>query len=96
MRNVWAALVRIVVFHEVCRILLRLFKMAMINVLIYIVLKILYSLVFVQKSLFAITADINKISKSAESDIALILNVLSEKVNSFSVNLFSLRNKKYC
>ena len=43
--------------------------MAMIDALVYVVLKILHDLVFVQKSL-QITTFIIKFSKSAQSDIA--------------------------
>ena len=45
--------IRVLVFHGVWRNLQGLCKMALINVLAFLVLKILHNLVFVQKPLFA-------------------------------------------
>ena len=70
---------RVVAFHEVCRSLLGLSKVSMINILLFVVFNILHNLVFVQKNLcLQITADISKISESVQGDVASILNVLSE------------------
>ena len=53
--------------------------MALINVLIFVVLKTFHNLVFMQKS-----ADISMISKRIQGNIAFILNVLSGTVNVFA------------
>ena len=57
--------------------------MTLINVFVFIALKILHSLAFVQKSLFSNSADICKIPKIIPGSIVFILNVLSAKVNVF-------------
>ena len=57
--------------------------MALTNVLVFAVLKIFHNLVFVQNIFFALLANASKISKVVQSDIAFILNVLSETVNVF-------------
>ena len=44
---------KVVVFHGVCRSLLGLSQMTLINVLVFLVFKILNNLILVQKSLFA-------------------------------------------
>ena len=63
---------------DFCRILLELFRMALVNLVTFLVLKILDNLFFLQNSLIQITADVNKISKTVQDDLAVILNVLSE------------------
>ena len=57
--------------------------MALTNVLVFAVLKIFHNLVFVQHIFFALLANASKILKVVQSDIAFILNVLSETVNVF-------------
>ena len=74
---------RVVVCHGVCRNSNELSKMALINVLAFVVLKILLNLVFVLTPLL-VTADVSKFSKSVRSNIAFILNILSETVNVFA------------
>ena len=63
--------------------------MAFIKVLEFVVFKILHNLVFVKNLCLQITADVSKILKSAKGDVVFILNVLSETVNIFCVNLLS-------
>ena len=63
--------------------------MAFIKVLEFVVFKILHNLVFVRNLYLQITADVSKILKSAKGDVVFILNVLSETVNIFCVNLLS-------
>ena len=59
--------------------------MALINVLVFKVLKILHDLLFAQISLFANNFCRNQdFEKSAQADIAFILNELSEMVNCFA------------
>ena len=52
--------------------------MALVNLVTFLVLKILDNLFFLQNSLIQITADVNKISKTVQDDLTVILNVLSE------------------
>ena len=56
--------------------------MVLINVLVFVVLKILHNPVFVQNSFFASNCWRKQNSKSTQGDIAL--NVLSETVNIFA------------
>ena len=63
--------------------------MAFIKVLEFVVFKILHNLVFVKNLCLQITVDVSKILKSAKGDVVFILNVLSETVNIFCVNLLS-------
>ena len=74
---------RVVVCYGVCRNSNELSKMALINVLAFVVLKMLLNLVFVLTPLF-VTADVSKVSKSVQSNIVFILNVLSGIVNVFA------------
>ena len=74
---------RVVVCYGVCRNSNELSKMALIKVLAFVVLKILLNLVFVLTPLF-VTADVSKVSKSVQSNIVFILNVLSGIVNVFA------------
>ena len=53
--------------------------MVLINVLVFVVLKILHNLVFVLQ----ITTYVSKSSKSVHADFTFILNALSETVNVF-------------
>ena len=52
--------------------------MALVNLVTFLVLKILDNLFFLQNSLIQITADINKIPKTVQADLTFILIVLSE------------------
>ena len=81
---------RAVIFHGFCRDLWGISQMDLINVLIYVVLKILYNFVFVEKSLFA---DISKISESVEADITFVLNLLLETANVFAWIYYVLQIK---
>ena len=58
--------------------------MTFINFLGFAVLKILHKLNFVQNLSLHITADGRKTLKSVQRDIAFILNLLSETVDSFT------------
>ena len=75
---------QVVVFHGVSRSLLELSEMTLINVSVFLVLKILHNIVFVQKSSLQITTDVSKSSKSVQDDIAFVLNAFSETVNVFA------------
>ena len=57
------------------------YKVALINVFVFEVSKILHNLVFVQKSYSKITGEVSATSKSAQSGIAFIFNVGLETVN---------------
>ena len=58
--------------------------MALINALVYLVLKVLHNFVFVQSLCWQINTDVSKILKSLLGDIAYIFNVLSEIVSVFA------------
>ena len=58
--------------------------MALINALVFVVLKILDNLVFVQESLEANNCRRKQTSKSAQAGIAFILDILSKKANVFA------------
>ena len=72
---------RVVVFNGVCRSWEVIYKVALINVFVFEVSKILHNLVFVQKSYSKITGEVSVTSKSAQSGIAFISNVGLETVN---------------
>ena len=74
---------RVVVFHGSYKSLLGLSQMALINVLVNLILKILQNLVFVQNFCSQVTARVSKSSKSVQRDITFILNLLSDTVNVF-------------
>ena len=52
--------------------------MTLVNFVAFVVLKILDNLVCMQNSLMQITADVSKILKIAQRDLAFTINVLSE------------------
>ena len=59
-------------------------KMALINVAVFLVLKILHYLAYMQKVFVGhLTSDVSKDSKNVEGSIAFIFNVILETVNGF-------------
>ena len=59
-------------------------KMALINVAVFLVLKILHDLAYMQKVFGGhLTSDVSKVSKNVEGSIAFIFNVILETVNGF-------------
>ena len=61
-----------------CRTLQELFRMALVKFMTFVVLKILDDLVSMQNSLNANIADVSKISKTVQSKLTCISNILSE------------------
>ena len=57
--------------------------MAFVKMMAFVVLTILRSLVLNQKSLFGITADVSKIRRKTQGDLAFILTAISEFAISF-------------
>lgn len=58
--------------------------MALINVAVFLVLKILHDLAYMQKVFVGhLTSDVSKVSKSVEGDIAFLSNVILERVHRF-------------
>ena len=84
---------KVILFQDLCRTLSVSFKMVFVNIIALEVLKILHNLVFMQKSLFEITADVNTITKFIQRDLNFIFNEISENMDSFCVNVSSGRDK---
>ena len=57
--------------------------MVLINIITFVVLKVLCNLIFMQNFCLQTTADISEISKNIQCNITFIFNVFSEAVNSF-------------
>ena len=57
--------------------------MVLANFIAFTVLKILHNLIFMKKSLFEITAEVGKVTKSVPCDLTFIFIELSEIPNSF-------------
>ena len=66
-------------FVELCK---GLSKMALINIIAFVVLKILYNLILIKKFFFTINY-ISKNSKYVQRNIIFIFTALSEAVNRF-------------
>lgn len=86
---------KVILFQDLCRTLSLSFKMVFVNIIALEVLKIFHNLVFMQKSLFEITADVSTITKFIQRDLNFIFNEISENMDSFCVNVSSGRDKIY-
>ena len=84
---------KVILFQDLCRTLSLSFKMVFVNIIALEVLKIFHNLVFMQKSLFEITADVSTITKFIQRDLNFIFNEISENMDSFCVNVSSGRDK---
>ena len=74
---------KVVPFHKIYRTLYRFSKIALVNFIIFAVLKILHNPVFMKKSLFAKESELSKIAKNVQYHLIFIFIELADTNNSF-------------